>query len=88
MSKIEKLLLRFLAKPRDFTWQELLKLMSSFGFDWYCPSGSHGAFVSSKGEKISPAVRPHGNDGTIPSYQMKLYKEKLIAYGYIDPEEE
>ena len=88
MSKIEKLLLRFLGNPKDFTWKEVLKLMSNFGFDWYCSGGSHGFFVSQKGEKIQPATRPHGNDGTIPTYQLRQYKQKLIAFGYIDPEEE
>jgi hypothetical protein len=33
MSKIEKLIDRFLSKPTDFTWQELKKLMSEFGFE-------------------------------------------------------
>lgn len=32
MTKIEKLIDRFLSKPTDFTWAELKKLMAGFGF--------------------------------------------------------
>ena len=30
MSKIEKLITRFLSKPDDFTWNELIKLLNAF----------------------------------------------------------
>jgi hypothetical protein len=32
MSKIDKLVLRLLSIPRDFTWEELTKLLGLFGF--------------------------------------------------------
>ncbi len=32
MSKIEKLLARLLSRPSDFTWDELVKLLSHFGY--------------------------------------------------------
>ncbi|EKE01094.1 MAG: hypothetical protein ACD_21C00221G0002 [uncultured bacterium] len=32
MTKREKLLDRFLTKPRDFTWDELSKVLSGFGY--------------------------------------------------------
>jgi hypothetical protein len=32
MTKIEKLIDRFLSKPKDFSWSELIKLMAGFGF--------------------------------------------------------
>ena len=32
MTKIEKLLNRFLSDPKDFTWEELTKVLSGFGY--------------------------------------------------------
>jgi hypothetical protein len=32
MSKIEKLLSRFLNSPSDFTWEELKKILAHFGY--------------------------------------------------------
>lgn len=32
MSKQDKLVSRFLTKPRDFSWQELVKLLGGFGY--------------------------------------------------------
>lgn len=32
MGKIEKLRERLLSKPADFTWEELIKILSHFGF--------------------------------------------------------
>ena len=88
MSRIEKLLIRFLSCPCDFDWNELLKLMGSFDYEWKCSTGSHGAFVHPSKPMIKPATRPHGGRTTIPMYQLKQYKEALISYGFIDPEED
>ncbi len=33
MSKIEKLLDRLLNSPRDFTWDELVKILTHFGYE-------------------------------------------------------
>lgn len=33
MTKYEKLINRFLSKPKDFTWQELIKLLAGFGYE-------------------------------------------------------
>ena len=33
MSKLDKLLKRIQTKPVDFTWDELLKLLNSYGFE-------------------------------------------------------
>jgi hypothetical protein len=32
MARRDKLLLRFLSKPKDFTWQELVSLLEGFGY--------------------------------------------------------
>lgn len=33
MSKIEKLLARLAEKPKDFTWQEAIKILNYYGFE-------------------------------------------------------
>lgn len=90
MTKHDKRLLRFLSMPRDFTWEELVALMSHFGFVYSCPNGgSHGEFYNSVLDRtISPATRPHGGSNSIPKYQMKQYKAALIDCGCIPPEED
>jgi len=32
MSKKDKLVKRFLSRPKDFTWQELVTMLEGFGF--------------------------------------------------------
>jgi len=32
MSRIEKLLIRFLSAPKDFTWEELVKILAACGY--------------------------------------------------------
>ncbi|MBS0358784.1 MAG: type II toxin-antitoxin system HicA family toxin [Proteobacteria bacterium] len=32
MTKKDKLITKFLSKPKDFTWQELVMLLESFGY--------------------------------------------------------
>jgi hypothetical protein len=33
MSRFEKLKLRFLSVPKDFTWEELVKILSAFDYE-------------------------------------------------------
>ncbi len=90
MTKREKLKTRFLSRPVDFTWEELLALMGQYGFVYRNDSGgSHGEFYNKERDiLIKPATKPHGGKSVIKQYQMKQYKESLIAYGFIDPEED
>lgn len=90
MTKRDKLLTRFLSRTVDFTWEELVTLMGHFGFVYRNDGGgSHGEFYNEElNLLIKPATRPHGGKSVIKRYQMKQYKESLIAYGLIDPEED
>ena len=45
MSKIEKLIARFKSMPRDFTWDELTRLLRYFGYVEIHGSGSRRKFV-------------------------------------------
>jgi predicted RNA binding protein YcfA (HicA-like mRNA interferase family) len=64
MSRINKLLLRFLSFPVDFTFRELCKLLRHFGFYLYnkgATSGSRVEFRDKDGNKIE-VHRPHGRE--------------------------
>jgi predicted RNA binding protein YcfA (HicA-like mRNA interferase family) len=64
MSRINKLLLRFLTFPVDFTFRELCKLLKYFGFYLYnkgMTSGSRVLFVNSEGKSVK-VHRPHGRE--------------------------
>lgn len=74
MSKQEKLLDRFLTLPSDFTWDELVKLLSAFGFKELTKGktgGSRRKFVTEKGNVIL-LHKPH------PSIIMKKYALKQV----------
>ena len=45
MSKQDKALERLLARPKDFSWTELLPLMRSFGYELKTTGGSGRKFV-------------------------------------------
>ena len=42
MSKNNKLIERFLSKPKDFTWDELVKLLAIFGYEEQNSKGKTG----------------------------------------------
>ncbi len=75
MGRNDKLLKRLLAKPKDFTYDELKKLLSSFD----ClednkgrVSGSRVAFVHEATGTILRLHRPH------PKKELKEYQIKLV----------
>jgi hypothetical protein len=80
MSTKEKLVKRFCQLPKDFTFEELTRLMHSFGFELYnkgASSGSRVAFI--KGTIILDLHKPHpGNiirKGTLKNF-LQFLKEK------------
>lgn len=55
MTKIDKLITRFLNKPSNFTWDELVKLLSHYGFNEIKTgktSGSRRKFQNNKGTPV------------------------------------
>jgi len=80
MSTIDKLTIRLLSYPKDFTYNELKTLLSSFG---YCEIQSAGSrvYFSKENHKIK-LHRPHPGN-VLKAYQLKLIVEELIAKGLI-----
>jgi len=78
MSKADKLLARFLSKPRDFTFDELRRLLSSFGYEEARTGktgGSRVAFINGQRKSIIRLHRPH------PSPVLKEYQVDDVAEG-------
>ncbi len=62
MSKTDKLLQRFLSKPKDFTFEELRKLLKIFGYEEAKTgktSGSRAAFYNAELDDMIKFHRPH-----------------------------
>jgi hypothetical protein len=78
MTRKEKLLKRFLNKPKDFTWEELVNLLFSFGFEEDSPGktgGSRRKFINQSGLVIS-LHKPHPNN-ILKRYQIEQIIEIL-----------
>ena len=78
MSKREKLVARFLQLPKDFHFDEMVKLLSYFGFIAVKKgktSGSRVKFVNDAGVVIL-LHKPHPS-GIMKEYQLKQVREIL-----------
>jgi len=81
MGTKEKLVERFMRQPKDFTFQELIRLFQIFGFEVSQKgktSGSRVEFVNSEKELSYGAHKPHP-DSAIKSYVMKQVLEFLTS---------
>lgn len=84
MTKIEKLLDRFLAKPKDFTWDELSKILNSFGYTQVSGGKTGGSRVRFVSTDHPPIIlhKPHPKP-VLKRYQLDdiinlLRQENLI----------
>ncbi|GAB2569725.1 type II toxin-antitoxin system HicA family toxin [Spirosoma areae] len=79
MSKKEKLIERFQTGPADFTWNELVRLLTYFGYEEISKgktAGSRRAFVNPETKQIIRLHKPH--PGTIlKQYQVKEIQDIL-----------
>lgn len=71
MSNIEKLIARFKTTPKDFTWDELARLLNHLGYEQLTGSGSRRKFVC---EDRQPIIlhQPH------PKKILKMYQINQI----------
>ena len=88
MSSKEKLEKRFLSLPRDFTFEEVVRLFAILGFVMFQKghsSGSRVAFV--RGDEVFTMHRPHPENvvkrGTLQSIKEYLERKNLIENGKI-----
>jgi len=81
MSKNEKLIVRFLSRPKDFTWNEIIRVLSHFGYEEIRngkTGGSRRKFANSKKHMIS-LHEPHPLN-ILKSYQIDLIIQHLKAH--------
>lgn len=76
MTKREKLLDRFLTKPRDFTWDELMKTLNGFGYKQISVGKTGGSRVRFVSPDYPPIIlhKPH------PKLVLKRYQIEEIIH--------
>lgn len=78
MSKIEKLIERLRSRPKDFTWEELKKVLKHYGYEEMSKGktgGSRRKFVNGSNTVIS-LHEPHPQN-ILKSYQLDIVIEHL-----------
>ena len=78
MSRKEKLLTRFLSQPKDFHYDEMVKLLHYHGFVEIKKGKTSGSRVRFENREGVPIMmhKPHPS-GIMKTYQMKQIKELL-----------
>ena len=82
MTKAEKLINRFLSRPNDFTYNELRKLLSSFGYKEQQGSGSRVVFSNERIKHNIKLHKPHPGN-ILKMYQIDLIIKELISNGLL-----
>jgi predicted RNA binding protein YcfA (HicA-like mRNA interferase family) len=72
MTKAEKLLKRFLSRPMNFTYHELIRLLESMGFKEEQGSGSRVVFSNKRIKHCTKLHKPH------PGIVLKRYQIDMI----------
>jgi hypothetical protein len=86
MGKADKLLKRFLSKPKDFSYDEIKRLLKSFDYEeskMGKTSGSRVAFINSKTKHIIRLHKPHPKP-ELKHYQLNDIEEELRKRGLIE----
>lgn len=85
MSKAEKLIERFLSKPTDFTWDEIVGFLKLFDYEKATAGKTGGSRVKFRHLDL-PMIslhKPHP-EKIMKRYQLDQLKEFLISEGLIN----
>lgn len=84
MTKRDKLLQRFKAKPLDFTWDELKSLLAGFGYELAASGRTGGSRVRFIHPELPPIVmhKPHPTP-VLKRYQFEQILEFLKKEGLL-----
>jgi predicted RNA binding protein YcfA (HicA-like mRNA interferase family) len=87
MSKTEKLIFRLLSIPKDFTWEELTKLLGLFGFVELKKGKTGGSRRKFADEKKNVIIlhKPHPGN-IVKEYAIRQIITQLKDKGYIKDE--
>lgn len=87
MSKNSKLIDRFLSKPKDLTWEELVKILAAYGYVEIKkgkPGGSRRKFMDNSKNVVS-LHKPHPSNIVKP-YVIQQVIENFKERGHIKDE--
>lgn len=76
MTKAEKLHNRFLSRPKDFTYSELLRLLRNLGYKEEQGSGSRVVFSNDHNKHHIKLHKPHPGN-VLKRYQIDLIIQEL-----------
>ena len=76
MTKQEKLLSKFISQPTDFTYNELIRLLRSFGYEELQGSGSRFVFRNEQIKHNIQLHKPHPGN-VLKRYQIDLIIQEL-----------
>ena len=85
MTKQDKLLKRFLSKPKDFTFKEMTKLLKGFGYQEHKSgktSRSRIVFINPSNRHTIRLLRPHPQNN-LKRYQLDLIEVELREKGFL-----
>ena len=84
LSRRKKIIDRFLSRPSDFTWQELVNLLTGFGYKLAKAGKTGGSRVKFMHETLPPIIlhKPHPTP-VLKKYQLEQIEETLRAEGLI-----
>ena len=83
MSKKEKLFDRLMKKPKDFTFDEMVLLLSYFGYELkQGGTGSGVKFIKEGSNEVINFHKPHPN-GVLKKYVLDQVTEKLRKDGQL-----
>lgn len=85
MGTKEKLIDRFCKLPKDFTYEETLKLLSAFGYSEHNKGATSGSRVRFKNEQTGQYIdihKPHP-DSIMKAWMMKAIYQHLKSNGLI-----
>ena len=87
MSSKDKLIERFKKHPKDFSFNELVKLLSGFGFEISNKGKTSGSRVRFKNEKLKIIIdlhKPHKNGEPVKETTLKEIYNNLINNNLIE----
>jgi hypothetical protein len=86
MGKVDKLLKRLISKPKDYTYDELKRLLAAYGYEEAKSgktSGSRVAFINHHSRHIMRLHKPHPHRA-LKQYQIDDVIEELRRQGIIE----
>ncbi|MFZ5432072.1 MAG: type II toxin-antitoxin system HicA family toxin [Bacteroidota bacterium] len=82
MGTQDKLIIRFLSKPKDFTYNELTRLLGYYGYIVVQGSGSRVVFLNRQNGRKIKLHKPHPGN-ILKRYQMELIEKMLKELGLL-----